>query len=213
MISLIYKEGFDNTVDSARIIHEVRNMLINNDTIIKDTDDRIRQISEDVPLPLSKEDEELLRDMYQYVIDSTDEEKAEKFNLRPAVGISAIQVGVPKKMTAIVVDDTDKNGNPLRWEFMLVNPKIVSSSIQQAYLSGGEGCLSVAEEHQGYVPRSARVKVRAYDLLTDQNIEIRAQGYLAIVLQHELDHFKGKLFYDHIDKNNPFKEVPGAIEI
>ena len=213
MISLIYKEGFDNTDDSARIIHEVRNMLINNDTIIKDTDDRIRQISEDVPLPLSKEDEELLRDMYQYVIDSTDEEKAEKFNLRPAVGISAIQVGVPKKMTAIVVDDTDKNGNPLRWEFMLVNPKIVSSSIQQAYLSGGEGCLSVVEEHQGYVPRSARVKVRAYDLLSDQNIEIRAQGYLAIVLQHELDHFKGKLFYDHIDKNNPFKEVPGAIEI
>lgn len=188
-------------------------MLINNDTIIKDTDERIREISEDVPLPLSKEDEELLRDMYQYVVDSTDEEKAEKFNLRPAVGISAIQVGVPKKMTAIVVDDTDKNGDPVRWEFMLVNPKIVSSSIQQAYLSAGEGCLSVAEEHQGYVPRSARVKVRAYDLLTGQNIEIRAQGYLAIVLQHELDHFKGKLFYDHINKEDPFKEVPGAIEI
>jgi peptide deformylase len=57
------------------------------------------------------------------------------------------------------------------------------------------------------------VKVRAYDLLTDQNIEIRAQGYLAIVLQHELDHFKGTLFYDHIDAKNPFKEVPGAMEI
>ena len=188
-------------------------MLINNDTIIKDTDERIRQISEDVPLPLSKEDEQLLRDMYQYVVDSTDEEKAEKLNLRPAVGISAIQVGVPKKMTAIVVDDQDKNGNPIRWEFMLVNPKIVSSSVQKAYLSSGEGCLSVVNEHEGYVVRSARVKVRAYDLLTDQNIEIRAQGYLAIVLQHELDHFNGVLFYDHIDPSNPKPEVPGALVI
>ena len=188
-------------------------MLINNDTIIKDTDERIRQISEDVPLPLTAEDEALLRDMYQYVVDSTDEEKAERLNLRPAVGISAIQVGVPKKMTAIVVDDTDKNGEPVRYEFMLVNPKIVSSSVQKAYLSSGEGCLSVAEEHQGYVIRSARVKVRAYDLIRGTNIEIKAHGYLAIVLQHELDHFKGTLFYDHIDNKDPFKEVPGAIEI
>ena len=188
-------------------------MLINNDTIIKDTDERIRLVSEDVPLPLSAEDEALLRDMFQYVIDSTDEEKAERLNLRPAVGISAIQVGVPKKMTAIVVDDQDKNGDPVRYEFMLVNPKIVSSSIQKAYLSAGEGCLSVAEDHEGHVVRSARVKVRAYDLLRDQNIEIKAAGYLAIVLQHELDHFKGTLFYDPIDPKDPFKEVPGAIEI
>lgn len=188
-------------------------MLINNDTIIKDTDERIRQVSQDVQLPLSSEDETLLREMYQYVIDSTDEEKAEKLNLRPAVGISAIQVGVPKKMTAVVVDDQDKNGDPVRYEFMLVNPKIVSSSIQRAYLASGEGCLSVAEEHEGYVVRSARVKVRGFDLIRNSNIEIKAHGYLAIVLQHELDHFKGTLFYDHIDQKDPFREVPGAIEI
>ena len=71
-------------------------MLINNDTIIKDTDPLIREKSEPVSLPLSKEDETLLRDMLQYVKDSTDEEKAKKFNLRPAVGISAIQVGDDK---------------------------------------------------------------------------------------------------------------------
>ena len=86
-------------------------MLINNDTIIKDTDPLIRQKSEDVPLPLSSEDEQLLRDMMKYVVDSTDPEIAERENLRPAVGISAIQVGVPKKMTAVVVDDKDKDGN------------------------------------------------------------------------------------------------------
>ena len=52
--------------------------------------------------------------------------------------------------------------------------------------------------------RSARVKVKGYDLLTDSNVEIKASGYLAIVLQHELDHFKGILFYDHINKKDPF---------
>ena len=188
-------------------------MLINNDTIIKDSDPLIRRKSEPVALPLSAEDEALLRDMLQYVKDSTDEEKAKELNLRPAVGISAIQVGVPKQMTAVVVDEYDKNENPVHYEFMLVNPKIVSSSVQKAYLSGGEGCLSVVTEHEGHVIRSARVKVRAYDLCTDQYIEIRARGYLAIVLQHELDHFKGTLFYDHINQADPFEEPEGALVI
>jgi peptide deformylase len=151
--------------------------------------------------------------MLQYVIDSTDEEKAEAMNLRPAVGISAIQLGIPKQMTAIVVDDYDKDESPIKHQFMLVNPKIVSSSVQQAYLDAGEGCLSVCEEHEGHVVRSARVKVRAFDLCTNQYIEIRARGYLAIVLQHELDHFKGILFYDHIDQDDPFREIEGALVI
>lgn len=188
-------------------------MLINNDTIIKDTDPIVREKSLPVDLPLNQEDEQLLRDMLQYVKDSTDEEKAEKFNLRPAVGISAIQVGVKKQMTAVVVDEYDKNGEPVHYEFMLVNPKIVSSSVQKAYLHSGEGCLSVLEEHQGYVPRSARIKVRAFDLCTNQNIEIRARGYLAIVLQHEIDHFSGILFYDKINKDNPFEEIEDALVI
>lgn len=188
-------------------------MLINNDTIVKDTDPIIRSVSAPVDLPLSKEDEQLLRDMFQYVKDSTDEEKAKELNLRPAVGISAIQVGVPKQMTAVICDDYDKNGELIHFEYMLVNPKIISSSVQKAYLHAGEGCLSVVDEHEGYVVRSARIKVKAYDLLTDSNITIRARGYLAIVLQHEIDHFSGTLFYDHIRKDNPFEEVEGAIVI
>ena len=188
-------------------------MVINNDTILKDNDPFIRHESVPVELPLSAEDETLLREMFQYVVDSTDEKKAEKYNLRPAVGISAIQVGVPKQLTAVVVDDEDKNGNPVHYEYMLVNPKIVSSSVQKAYLSQGEGCLSVEDEHQGYVVRSARIKVKAFDLLSGKNIEIRARDYLAIVLQHELDHFKGILFYDHINSDDPFTHPPGAIEI
>jgi len=185
-------------------------MQINNDTIIKDTDELIRQKSFDVELPLNDSDKKLLLQMLDYVDKSTIEEVAEKENLRPSVGISAIQIGVPKKLTAIIIKDEE--GNKIE-EYALVNPKIVSNSIEKAYLAGGEGCLSVENEHEGYVYRSARIKVKAYDLLQDKEIVINAKDYLAIVLQHELDHFKGILFYDHINTNNPYYKDPQAIEI
>lgn len=183
-------------------------MIINNETIVKDDDPIIREKSEDVSLPLSEEDEDLLMDMYNYVNESTIEEIAKEKNLKAAVGISAVQVGVLKKMTAIILKD--ENGKIVT-EYALVNPKIVSNSLEKAYLKSGEGCLSVDGEHQGYIYRSARVKVKGYDLLTHKDVEIKASGYLAIVLQHELDHFKGKLFYDYINKNNPFYDDPSAI--
>ena len=188
-------------------------MIINNDTIIKDNDPIIRTKSLPVQLPLSKEDEQLMIDMYNYVKESTDPELAEKKNLRPAVGISAIQVGIPKQMTAIICSDIDKYDNEVTCEYCLVNPKIVSSSIEQSYLKSGEGCLSVEAEHEGYIYRSARIKVKAYDYLTKKEVTIRAHGYLAIVLQHEIDHFSGTLFYDHINSEDPFIKLDNAIEI
>lgn len=188
-------------------------MLINNETIIKDSDPLIRQKSEPVSLPLSKEDETLLCELYQYVEDSRDEEKAKEFNLRPAVGISAIQVGIPKQLTAVIVNEMDKDGKEVFYKYMLVNPKIISSSMQKAYLENGEGCLSVDNVHEGYVVRSARVTVKAFDLIQNKDITIRARGYLAIVLQHEIDHFSGVLFYDHIDAKNPYPVIEEAIVI
>ncbi len=183
-------------------------MVINNETIVKDDNPILRKRSEDVKLPLSKEDEQLLRDMYKYVYESTIDEIAKEKDLRPAVGISAVQVGVLKKMTAIILKDEE--GNVIT-EYALVNPKIVSNSLEKAYLKSGEGCLSVVDQHSGYIYRSARVKVKAYDLLTNSNVEIKANGYLAIVLQHELDHFRGVLFYDYINKKDPYYEDLDAI--
>ena len=188
-------------------------ILINNDTIKKDDDPVIRTKSEPVTLPLSEENKEILTSMFQYVRDSTDEEKAKENNLRPAVGISAIQIGIPRQLTAVIVHEYDKNDEPVTYEYMLANPRIISHSEQSAYLEGGEGCLSVAEEHPGHVVRSARIKVKGYDLLTDKEVTIRARGYLAIVLQHEIDHFSGVLFYDRIDQSDPEKEIPGALVI
>lgn len=185
-------------------------MEITVESIIHDDNPLIRKHSQPVELPLSEEDRELLSAMHQYVVDSQDEEKAEKKNLQPAVGIAAIQLGIPKKMIAVVVPGEEEGENI---EFALANPKIISKSRELAYLKGGEGCLSVPNNVEGYVPRPERIKVRAYDLLSDQEILIQAEGYLAIVLQHEIDHLTGKLYYDHINKSNPFQEVENAVVI
>lgn len=78
-------------------------------------------------------------------------------------------------MIAIVVPDPNNEEENI--EFALVNPKIISESVQNSYLENGEGCLSVKEEHQGYSYRHARIKVRAYDLLRDESIVISASGF------------------------------------
>ena len=181
-------------------------MDINMDTIIKDCDSRLRGKSVPVPLPLSETDKTTLMDLLTYVRESTDPQLA-------AVGIAAIQVGIPRQLLAVVVDEEDKYGNPVHYEYALANARIVSQSVQSAYLKNGEGCLSVVDEHAGYVVRSARIKVKAYDLLQDKEITLRASGYLAIVLQHEIDHFSGILFYDRINASDPFAPIADALVI
>lgn len=184
-------------------------MSLNYDDIIKDTNSLVRQKSEPVPLPLSQENRSLLQDMLTYVKDSQDAELAEAQHLRPAVGIAAIQLGVPKRMLAICVQDEDD----VESQYALVNPRIVSESIQRSYLKNGEGCLSVEEEHEGLVPRAARITVKGYDMLQDKEVKIKASHYLAIVLQHEIDHFSGTLFYDTINPKDPWAADPNAVII
>ena len=188
-------------------------MDINMDTIIKDCDSRLRGKSVPVPLPLSETDKTTLMDLLTYVRESTDPQLAEEKNLRPAVGIAAIQVGIPRQLLAVVVDEEDKYGNPVHYEYALANARIVSQSVQSSYLKNGEGCLSVVDGHAGYVGRSARIKVKAYVLLQDKEITLRASGYLAIVLQHEIDHFSGILFYDRINASDPFAPIADALVI
>lgn len=185
-------------------------MQINNSNIIDDTNPLVREKSLDVTLPLSKEDEELALSMLEYVKDSTDEEKAKERDLTPAVGLAAIQLGIKKKILAIALRDEDGG---FECEYALVNPKIISYSLENAYLKGGEGCLSVKKTHEGYIKRHARIKVKAYDAIAKKEILIKARDYLAIVFQHEIDHFSGILYYDHINKEDPFKEENGDIVI
>lgn len=182
--------------------------------IIDDSNELIRTISKEVELPLSKEDHDLLMNMHEFLVASQDEDLSEKYDLRPAVGIAAIQLGIPKRMCAIHVLDFDEYGEVIKsTDYALANPKIVSYTPKQSYLKTGEACLSVLEDVQGYVPRHAKITVEGYDALTDKNVKIVARGYLAVCLQHELDHFDGVLFYDHINKDYPLMPIENAMVI
>lgn len=180
--------------------------------IVLDNDPLLRAENVEVELPLNKEDQAVIDNMLKYVRDSIDEDNQEKYGLKPAVGIAAPQVGINKRMF-IVRLETLKDDDIIVEEYALVNPKIISHSEQMSFLGSGEGCLSVEDEHEGHVYRSARITIEAYDALLKENVKIRARGFLAIALQHEYDHLEGVLFYDHIDKKDPFKIIENAIEI
>lgn len=181
-------------------------MKITYDSILKDNNPIVRQKSEKVALPLCDEDKEILMGMLEYIRNSIIPEIAETENLRPAVGVSAVQIGILKQLVAVSID----YGEEGKVEYALANPRIISHSIQNSYLKNGEGCLSVEEEHEGHIFRHARIRIKAYDYLQDSEVTIKLDGYEAIVLQHEIDHLSGTIFYDHIDKNDPWKEDPGA---
>lgn len=176
--------------------------------ILDDKHKCLRQKCEEVKMPISDEDRDLLLEMVDYLKLSQDDEYAQKHNIKPGVGLAAPQIGVTKRMFAIYLND----GRAIR-QFGLVNPKILRTSVKKCYLSGGEGCLSVPHDHRGYVPRYYKVVISGYDVLTKEDITLTAYGYLAIALQHEYDHLDGILYYDHIDKKNPFKVEPGSVEI
>ena len=176
--------------------------------IIKDSNPIMRKRSEPVSLPLSKEDRELLDSMLLYLKRSQDDEYAKKHNIRSGVGLAAIQVEVLKRMFVVYINTGEEE-----IAYQLVNPKIIESSLKQCALESGEGCLSVDKEYQGLSHRAYKIKMAAYNALTDEDIVIDAKGYLSIVLQHEFDHLNGMFFYDRIDKNQPNKQKPAEVLI
>lgn len=116
---------------------------------------------------------------------------AETLYAAPGVGLAANQVGVLQQVIVIDVRDQEENINT--GLVALINPRIVFA---EGEASIDEGCLSVPDE-RAEVPRFAHVKVEAQD--PDGHLmEIDGKGYLAIVLQHEIDHLNGVLFIDHL---------------
>jgi peptide deformylase len=117
------------------------------------------------------------------------------------MGMADIQLGIPKRNFVVVHEQEKKETFK---NYVIINPKIISESEEIIYVEEGEGCLSVNRYVEGIVPRYARVTMEAYD--RDGNkIEVRGREELAVVFQHELDHLNGIMFFDHIDKKNPFK--------
>ncbi|MHA6252048.1 peptide deformylase [Oceanobacillus sp. CAU 1775] len=173
--------------------------MITMDDIVREGHPSLKRTAKEVEVPISTEDRELLEDMLTFLKNSQDDEIAEKYKLRPGVGLAAPQLGIEKRLIAVHFEDT----NGKLYSYGLVNPKIVSHSVEETFLQTGEGCLSVDREIEGYIHRYKRITVKATDM--DNNpVKLRLKGYIAVVFQHEIDHLNGIMFYDHINKENPF---------
>ena len=141
--------------------------------------------------------------MIEYLTNSQIDKLAKKYNLRPGMGMAAIQLGIDKRYFVVVHEQDIKETFKT---YIIINPKIISSSEEMIYVDEGEGCLSVNREVNGIIPRHARVTVTGYDM-DGNKIRIRAREELAIAFQHEIDHLNGILFIDRIDPKNPYKDA------
>jgi peptide deformylase len=113
----------------------------------------------------------------------------------PGIGLAAVQVGVPRRITVIDVaqrEDESAEPDPL----FLINPEILWTSDERQ--TAEEGCLSIPE-YFAEVERPAEVRV-AYIDRDGKKQQLEANGVLAICLQHEIDHLDGKLFIDYLSK-------------
>lgn len=176
--------------------------MLKTKDILDEKDKRLHQISKEVVFPLSNEDKKIINDAIEYLTNSQIDELAEKYDLRPGMGMAAVQLGVLKRYFVVVHEYEPGKFN----NYVLINPKIISNSLEKIYVDMGEGCLSVNREVEGIVPRYARVTLEAYDI-NGNKITVRGREELAIAFQHEMDHLDGIIFTDKIDKKNPYKDM------
>lgn len=107
----------------------------------------------------------------------------------PGIGLAATQVNVHKRL--LVIDISETRDQPLA----LINPEIIS---REGVEETEEGCLSVPGIYDK-VTRAEKIRVRALDR-NGKQIEMDADGLLAVCIQHEMDHLEGKLFVDYLSE-------------
>jgi peptide deformylase len=144
--------------------------------ILEYPDPRLKKVASPV-VAFTPEIEKLVADM------------AETMYAAPGIGLAATQVDVHKQV--IVVDVSERRDSLV----VLVNPEIVEATGESDI---EEGCLSVPGIYE-LVPRAERVKVRAFDQ-NGNAFTLEAQGLLAVCIQHEMDHLKGKVFVEHLSQ-------------
>ncbi len=153
--------------------------------IITTPDPRLRQKSTKVN-HITDETHEIIADMVRL---SLDWEKAHPYELSAAM--AAPQMGVNQRIIIVRDDFDDKKNNSFT---ALINPEVIKTEGKN--IKEHEGCLSVPEIY-GLVGRPHRVKIKA-QLEDGTDVRIKADGYLARTLLHEIDHLDGILFIDHI---------------
>jgi len=147
--------------------------------ILTAPDPRLQAISTDVE-KVDAEIRKLVDDM------------AESMYAADGIGLAAVQIGVPKRVIVIDLDQKEGKRNPRAF----INPRILWASEEMAVFE--EGCLSVPEIWDD-VERPARIKCEYLDL-DGKKVELEADGMLATCLQHEMDHLNGVLFIDHLSR-------------
>ncbi|HEV2568105.1 peptide deformylase [Sphingomonas sp.] len=152
--------------------------------IIETPDPRLRTVSKPVEA-IDGELQTLIDDMF------------ETMYAAPGIGLAAIQVGVPKRLLVIdLQEQEDEEGKPIREPRVFINPEILETSEElQVY---NEGCLSVPDQY-AEVERPATVRARWQDR-AGKTHEEQLDGLLGICLQHEMDHLEGILFIDHLSR-------------
>ncbi|MDY7039480.1 MAG: peptide deformylase [Chloroflexota bacterium] len=125
----------------------------------------------------------------------------------PGVGLAATQIGVD--LQVIIIELPEDENDPLAGQpIFLVNPELLSASGSE---EKQEGCLSVPG-YVGYVDRATEVTVQALDR-RGRKVRIEASGFMAHVLQHEIDHLNGVLYVDRLsgpDKLFPLEQEEGT---
>ena len=110
----------------------------------------------------------------------------------PGIGLAAIQVGIPKRIIVLDIEQKEGQKNPL----FFINPEIIEKS--KNLLTYEEGCLSVPGQF-AEIERPDRCHIKYLDYNGEKK-EINAKGMLATCIQHEMDHLEGILFIDYLSK-------------
>lgn len=119
-----------------------------------------------------------------------------------AVALAAPQIGISKKIIITGYKPKEKDAEIIP-KLCLINPKIISLSAEK--IKDDEGCLSLMDEEiRGNVERAKKIQIEALDE-NGKNQKIKAKGFFARVLQHEIDHLNGVLFIDKADPSTIYK--------
>lgn len=167
--------------------------------ILDEKDPHLRKKSIDAEFPIPKEEKDIIEQIIKELTYSQIEEYEKKYQLRPGMGLAFPQLGINKRIIVIVYEYEDGKFE----NYIVINPKITSTSNEIIAAEAGEGCLSVNRDVEGHVPRFARITIEGYDI-NGKKIKIRAREELSIAFQHEVDHLNGILFFDRINKDKPF---------
>ena len=119
---------------------------------------------------------------------------AETMYAAPGIGLAATQVDVHKR---VIVIDVSQDKSDLK---VFINPEIIEADGE---IVGEEGCLSVPQYYDN-VRRAAHVKVRAQDA-SGTPFELEATELLAVCIQHEMDHLKGRVFVQYLSRLKQYR--------